>query len=76
MNSRDEFEKIITFKPGMEWDVAIGEMRWRRESARRMGGKERIARHHGQGKLTIRERIEKLVDKDTFFEVGSLMGRS
>lgn len=75
MKYGDEFEKIITWKPGLGWDVAIEEMRRRREAARRMGGKERIARHHGQGKLTIYERIEKLVDKDTFYEVGSLMGK-
>ena len=50
-------------------------MHKRQAAVRRMGGKERVARHHSQGKLTIRERIEKLVDKDTFFEVGTLMGR-
>ena len=75
MNIGDAFEKIIIWKPGMGWDVAIEEMRKRREVVRRMGGRERISRHHSQGKLTIRERIEKLVDKDTFFEVGSLMGK-
>ena len=75
MSTGEEFEKITTWKMGMEWNVAIEEMRLRREAVRRMGGKERIARHHSQGKLTIRERIERLVDKDTFFEVGSLMGK-
>jgi len=72
----EEFEKITTWKPGMEWDVAIEEMRLRREAVRRMGGKERVERHHNQGKLTIYERIERLADKDTFFEVGSTMGRA
>jgi len=71
----DEFEKIVTWKLGLGWDVAIEEMRRRREAARRMGGKERIARQRSQGKLTIYERIEQMVDKDTFFEVGSLMGK-
>ncbi len=75
MTTADEFEKIITWKMGMPWQDAIEEMRLRREAVRQMGGKERIARHHDQGKLTIRERVERLVDKDTFFEVGSLMGR-
>jgi acetyl-CoA carboxylase carboxyltransferase component len=75
MTSGDEFEKITTWKMGMPWEAAIEEMRLRREAVKRMGGKERIARHHDQGKLTIRERIDRLVDKDTFFEVGSLMGR-
>lgn len=75
MVTGDEFEKIVTWKPGMEWEVAIEEMRLRKEAVRRMGGKERIERHHGQGKLTIRERIDRLVDKDSFFEVGTLMGK-
>jgi len=75
MTYEDKFEKITTYKSGMEWEVAIEEIRRRREVARRMGGRERIERHHSQGKLTIYERVERLVDKDTFFEVGSLMGR-
>jgi len=75
MNAGDEFDKIITWKPGLEWEVAIEEMHRRREVVRQMGGKERVDRHHSQGKLTIRERIEKLVDKDTFFEGGTLMGK-
>ena len=49
MSNGEEFEKIITWKPNLEWDVAIEEMRLRREAVRRMGGKERIDRHHSQG---------------------------
>jgi acetyl-CoA carboxylase carboxyltransferase component len=37
------------------------------------GGEERIALQHSLGKLTARERIEKLVDAGTFDEVGSLV---
>lgn len=40
----------------------------------RLGGKERIDRQHGEGKQTIRERIEQLADPGSFFEVGSIMG--
>lgn len=76
MSSENAFEKITTWKPGMEWDVAIKEMRLRQEAVRRMGGKERVARHHSQGKLTIYERIGRLVDRDSFFEVGTTMGRA
>ena len=76
MTTDDEFEKIVTWKMGMPWETAIEEMHRRREAVRQMGGKERIARHHDQGKLTVRERIDRLVDKDTFFEVGTLMGKS
>jgi methylmalonyl-CoA decarboxylase subunit alpha len=42
----------------------------RRERARLGGGPERIARQHEQGKLTARERIERLVDRGTFAELG------
>ncbi|MFC1989244.1 acyl-CoA carboxylase subunit beta [Chloroflexota bacterium] len=72
----DKFQKIITRKAGMPWEAAIEELRQRREVARQMGGKERVDRQHKEGKLTIRERIEKLVDKDSFFEIGSLIGKS
>jgi acetyl-CoA carboxylase carboxyltransferase component len=37
------------------------------------GGKERIEVQHQLGKLTARERIEKLVDENSFDEVGSLV---
>lgn len=35
------------------------------------GGKEHIERQHRRGKLTARERIERLVDADSFKELGS-----
>ena len=35
------------------------------------GGKERIKVQHGQGKLTARERIERLADPGSFEEIGS-----
>lgn len=39
------------------------------------GGKSRIAKQHEQGKMTARERIEYLLDKDKpSFEIGALAG--
>lgn len=39
------------------------------------GGKKRIEKEHGKGKLTARERIAKLVDPDSrTFEIGALAG--
>jgi acetyl-CoA carboxylase carboxyltransferase component len=39
------------------------------------GGKERIAKQHEEGKLTARERIKQLIDKDSdFFEIGAFAG--
>ena len=41
-----------------------------RTEAKGMGGKERVARQKKQGKLTARERIDRLLDKGTFREIG------
>jgi len=37
------------------------------------GGQARIDRHHGQGKLTARERVEILMDDGSFEEIGALV---
>ncbi|MFL5894518.1 MAG: acyl-CoA carboxylase subunit beta [Thermoleophilaceae bacterium] len=42
----------------------------RREKAKLGGGEERIARQHGQDKLTARERLDLLIDEGTFCEIG------
>src|SRR5690554_3179165 len=40
------------------------------------GGKSKIEKHHQKGKLTARERIDLLFDKDTYsFEIGALVGK-
>ena len=41
----------------------------RKAAARQGGGPERIARQHARGKMTARERIELLMDKNSFREV-------
>jgi acetyl-CoA carboxylase carboxyltransferase component len=40
-----------------------------REQARLGGGKERVERQHAKGKLTARERIHALLDRETFQEL-------
>ena len=40
-----------------------------------MGGEERVARQHASGRLTVRERIERLFDPGSFHETGALAGR-
>ena len=40
-----------------------------------MGGEERVARQHASGRLTVRERIERLFDEGSFRETGALAGR-
>jgi acetyl-CoA carboxylase carboxyltransferase component len=59
----------------MSWEPELEELRRREEFARRMGGEERVARQHASGRLTVRERIERLVDAGSFHETGALAGR-
>jgi acetyl-CoA carboxylase carboxyltransferase component len=59
----------------MSWKPEIEELRRREELARQMGGAEKVARQHQFGKLTVRERIERLADPGTFHEIGMLAGR-
>ena len=35
-----------------------------------MGGEKAVARQHARGRLTVRERLDKLYDPGTFFELG------
>jgi acetyl-CoA carboxylase carboxyltransferase component len=55
----------------MGWEPELDELRRREELARRMGGDERVARQHASGRLTVRERIERLLDPGSFHETGS-----
>jgi len=56
----------------MDINSGLDELSRRREIGRQMGGPERIAKQHQHGHLTARERIEKLLDRETFVEVGLL----
>ncbi len=48
----------------------LAQLEQRRQSASGMGGAERVGAQKKRGKLTARERIDLLVDKDTFCEIG------
>jgi methylmalonyl-CoA carboxyltransferase 12S subunit len=54
--------------PTMEERIA--ELQQKRAKLREGGGKQRIQKQHEAGKLTARERIDKLVDRDSFQEIG------
>lgn len=58
----------------MAWDKELAELATRKELAARMGGEEGIARQHGRGKLTVRERIDALADTGSFREFMGLSG--
>jgi acetyl-CoA carboxylase carboxyltransferase component len=40
-----------------------------------MGGEERVERQHASGRLTVRERIERLFDPGSFHETGAIAGK-
>ena len=60
----------------MTWEPELEELRRREELARRMGGEERVARQHASGRLTVRERIERLFDEGSFHEAGAIAGQA
>ena len=60
----------------MSWEADIEELRRREKMARRMGGPEKIKRQHDAGRLTIRQRIDALLDDGSFHEIGALGGKA
>jgi acetyl-CoA carboxylase carboxyltransferase component len=58
----------------VSWEKELDEVARRRELAYRMGGAEKVERHHASGKLTVRERIDGLLDAGSFREIGTLAG--
>jgi acetyl-CoA carboxylase carboxyltransferase component len=57
---------------GDDYPARISDLKSRRAKHLAMGGEEKIAKQHGRGKLTVRERIDLLFDQDTFVEFGLL----
>jgi acetyl-CoA carboxylase carboxyltransferase component len=58
----------------MSWKEEVDEIYSRYKWADGLGGDDAINRQHGRGGLTIRERINSLVDSSTFQEIGKLTG--
>lgn len=58
----------------MSWNEELDELARRKAQAEKMGGPEKVQRQHDNGKLTVRERIDKLLDADSFHEVGATAG--
>jgi acetyl-CoA carboxylase carboxyltransferase component len=56
------------------WDPEIAALRERQRAAREMGGAEKVALQRSKGKLTVRERIGRLLDPASFRELGSIAG--
>lgn len=60
----------------MSWQDEADEIARRRAAALDQGGAEAVARQHGKGRLTIRERIARLLDDGSFDEIGPIAGDS
>jgi acetyl-CoA carboxylase carboxyltransferase component len=60
----------------MTWQPEVDEIERRKRFAEELGGEEAVRRQHAQGRLTARERINLLLDKDSWFEIGILTGKA
>jgi acetyl-CoA carboxylase carboxyltransferase component len=58
----------------MSWEKEAREIERMRALAAEQGGAEAVAKQHARGRLSVRERIESLVDKGSFHEQGGLAG--
>ncbi|MDH8666098.1 hypothetical protein QIH52_27075, partial [Klebsiella pneumoniae] len=58
----------------MNWKPELDELARREAFAKEMGGADKVKRQHDQGRLTVRERIDKLLDPKTFHEIGAISG--
>ena len=54
----------------MSWHTEIEELRQRRVQAQAQGGPQGVAKQHARGRLTIRERIDSVLDAGSFQEQG------
>jgi acetyl-CoA carboxylase carboxyltransferase component len=61
--------------PATGWEPEIDELNARIALARELGGADRVERQHKGGRLTVRERIERMLDPGSFLEIGSLAGK-
>ncbi|RCW73990.1 acyl-CoA carboxylase subunit beta [Pseudorhodoferax soli] len=58
----------------MTWTPELEELAQRHAMAQQMGGADKVQRQHDAGRLTVRERIDRLADARSFHEVGALSG--
>ena len=58
----------------MNWKKETDEIKIRRKLVKKQGGTKAVDLQHAKGRLTLRERIDKLIDKGTFQEQGEIAG--
>ncbi len=60
----------------MSWRPEVEEIEERRRQAAGLGGEDAVARQHERGRLTVRERVDRLLDPGSFREEGSVAGHA
>lgn len=66
----------ITFNANEDaMKLAVEKLNFYLQKIKKGGGDKRIVEHHNKGKLTARERIQLLIDPDSYFlEIGAFVG--
>jgi len=59
----------------MSWEKELDELHRRRQLAENLGGADKVKRQKSRGKLTARERIDRILDDGSFREIGKIAGR-
>ncbi len=59
----------------MPWNKKLDELKRRAALAEKMGGEKKLARQQARGKLDARERLKRLLDKNSFREIGKIAGK-
>jgi len=58
----------------MSWQPELDELKRREAFAEMMGGPDKVQRQKDGGRLTVRERIGKMLDPGSFHEIGKIAG--
>jgi acetyl-CoA carboxylase carboxyltransferase component len=59
----------------MSWQKEVDQLRRREKLALEMGGPEKVERQKSRGKLTVRERVDALIDPGSLHEIGKISGK-
>ena len=60
----------------MSWKKEINELKKKEKLAEEMGGAEKLKKQKENNRLNIRERIDKLLDNNSFHEIGKIAGNA
>ena len=58
----------------LSWEKDIKEIKKREKLSLKQGGEEAVNKQHAKGRKTLRERIDFILDKDSFDEIGKISG--